>query len=157
MGDAATPPLDIHDPHFIDYAHSSSKSAELDVALGATCHLFVGLSSGLHTIPHAFGRPCCLVNIPFNKGFPWHAEDTFLYKHYYSKPKRRVLSPTEILSSNIGEADNQFLLSKLGIEVLANSPDEITETVMASLSQIEATQAGKLPAERLTNHKISTG
>jgi hypothetical protein len=33
---------------------------------------------------------------------------------------------------------NRFLLSKLGIELLANTPDEITKTVMASLEQVNA-------------------
>ena len=134
MGDPSAPRLNISDQRLIDYAHSTARSPELDVALGASCRLFVGQSSGPHTIPHAFGRPCCLVNLPVNKGFPWHAEDTFIYKRYYSKRLGRLLTVEEILSSDIAEADNQYLLTKYGVELIPNSPDEIIQTVLTALN-----------------------
>ena len=137
MGDASMPALDPKEYGdsglVIDYAHSTGKTAEMDVALGASCRLFVGQSSGLHTIPHAFGRPCCLVNIPFNTGFPWHVEDLFIPKLYFSRPKNRVLTLEEIFSSTVIEADNQFLLAVHEIVLLPNSADDIVETVAEAL------------------------
>jgi putative glycosyltransferase (TIGR04372 family) len=137
MGDSSMPPLDpqqyANDRRVIDHALSADKTPEMDVALGASCRLFVGQSSGLHTIPHAFGRPCCLVNIPLNAGFPWHVEDVFIPKLYFSRRKNRALTLEEILSSELVHADNQFLLSAHDVTLLPNDPDEIAETVAEAL------------------------
>ena len=50
--DEFMPPLDLSKcgggSHVIDYARSQDKDAALDVALGASCRLFVGHSSGFH-------------------------------------------------------------------------------------------------------------
>ena len=137
MGDSSMPPLEMtqcgNSGQLIDYALSASKTSEMDIALCASCRLFVGQSSGLHTVPHAFGRPCCLVNIPFNVGFPWHVEDVFIPKLYFSMRKNRILTLEEILSSDIVQADNQFLLSAHEVTLLPNSADDITETVTEAL------------------------
>ena len=146
MGDSSMPPLEItecgNSRQVIDYALSSSKTHEMDVALCASCRLFVGQSSGLHSVPHAFGRPCCLLNIPINAGFPWHVEDLFIPKLYFSKRKNRILTLEEIFSSDIVEADNQFLLSAHEITLLPNSADDMVATVT------EALQPGTYSTER---------
>jgi putative glycosyltransferase (TIGR04372 family) len=137
MGDPSMQPLDLKEceggRHVIDYAVSAGRSAELDIALCASCRLFVGQSSGLQTVPHAFGTPCCLINIPLNAGFPWHVEDVFIPKLYFSTRENRILSLEEILSSTIVEADNQFLLAANDVVLVPNSADDILETVREAL------------------------
>ena len=138
MGDPSMPPLDLShcagSRQVVDYALSADRSAELDVALTASCRLFVGHSSGLHTIPHAFGCPCCLVNIPLNAGFPWHSEDLFIPKRYFATSTRSALSLENIFSSDeIINADNQFLLSRAGVRLRSNEPDDLLETVREAL------------------------
>jgi putative glycosyltransferase (TIGR04372 family) len=165
MGDSSMPPLELSEcrnyPRVIDYAHSAGKTPEMDVALCASCRLFVGQSSGLHTVPHAFGRPCCLVNIPLNAGFPWHVEDLFIPKLYFSTRKNRVLSLEEILSSDIVEADNQFLLSAREIILLPNSADDIAETVAEALRphsySIQHEEVGRSILERLKSLNAEYG
>ena len=82
MGDASMPPIDLEkcgtSGRVVDYAHSPDRSAELDVALCASCVLFVSSPSGLHTVAHAFGRPVCEVNYPIYNGFPWYSDDIFI-------------------------------------------------------------------------------
>jgi putative glycosyltransferase (TIGR04372 family) len=138
MGDSSMPALDMSkcggDRRVVDFALSSDKSAALDVALGASCRLFVGHSSGFHTIPHAFGRPCCMVNIPLTAGFPWHPDDVFVPKKYVSTRTGMVLSLAEILSSSqILNADNKFQLAGVGVILQENEPDELTEAARESL------------------------
>ena len=139
MGDSSMPPLDMSKcgagRHVIDYARSQDKNAALDVALGASCRLFVGHSSGFHGIPHAFGRPCCMVNIPLTAGFPYHAEDLFVPKKYVVAESGLALSLAEILSSpQVLNADNKFQLAQAGLVLLPNEPDELVEVMREGLA-----------------------
>lgn len=69
MGDPSMKPLrDL--PGVIDYAHSPHRSAEIDVRLAAACRFFVGTTSGLMYLPHAYGRRCLITNYSFVFGAP---------------------------------------------------------------------------------------
>lgn len=139
MGDPLAPPIDLAQcglasDHVIDYAHSSEKSDELDVALCASCRLFVSGPSGLHTVAHAFGRPVCSVNFPMYAGYPWHPEEVFIPQRYFSRSLGRVISLEEIFAKDLVYADHQFLLERAEIELIRNTPEEIAETVKEALA-----------------------
>jgi putative glycosyltransferase (TIGR04372 family) len=139
MGEPSVPPLDLSaiggdTDKVIDYAHRPERSHELDVALCATCELFVSSPSGLHTVAHAFGRPACYVNFPIYAGFPWHPNEIIAPQRYYSRAQERVLSLEEVLSSDLVHADHQFLLDMREVELLHNSPEDIRETVLEALA-----------------------
>lgn len=138
MGDATCPGLslnaDLMDVSRVyDYARSPWRSAALDVALSASCRLFVSSPSGLHTVAHAFGRPVCYVNYPIYAGFPWHPGEIFIPQLYYSVGMQRILSMEEILSSDIVHFDHGHLMVQQNIVLLRNTPDEIAETVKEAL------------------------
>src|SRR3546814_13992305 len=100
MGDPSMPPIDLtqcgpFSDRVIDYAHADERSEELDVALCASCRLFVSGPSGLHTVAHAFGRPVCPVNFPIYAGFPWHPGEVFIPQRYFSRSLGRVESMEE--------------------------------------------------------------
>lgn len=141
MGDPSMPPLDRSQcgdaGRVIDYAHSTDKSPELDVALCASCALFVSSPSGLHTVAHAFGRPVCEVDYPIYEGFPWHPGDIFIPQLYFSREKGRFLSLEEILGTDVLHCDHQFLLERAGISLVPNRPDDIVETVREALAPAE--------------------
>ena len=138
MGDATMPRLDISECNksgrVIDYARSDDKSAELDVALCASCELFISSSSGLHTVAHAFGRPVCEINHSIYAGFPWHTHDTFIPQLYFSHKEQRVLGLQEVLGSSLVYCDHHFLLEAAGVSLIRNDPDDIVETVREALS-----------------------
>jgi len=138
MGDPSMPPLDLTQcgtpRHVVDYALSPQKCGELDVALCATCELFVSSPSGLHTVAHAFGRPVCEVNYPIYNGFPWHPGDIFIPQLYFSRVKGRSLTLQEILGSDLVHHDHQFHLERAGISLIPNEPDDIVETVLEALA-----------------------
>lgn len=141
MGDPSMPPLDLSQcgnmGKVIDYARSTDKSPELDVALCASCALFVSSPSGLHTVAHAFGRPVCEVDYPIYEGFPWHPGDIFIPQLYFSREKGRVLTLEEILATDVLHCDHQFLLDRAGISLIPNQPDDIVETVREALAPAE--------------------
>lgn len=138
MGDASMPPLELdkcrRPSRVLDYALSMDKSDELDVALSATCELFISSPSGLHTVAHAFGRPVCEVNFPIYQGFPWHSDDIFIPQRYFSHAKNRFLTLAEILSGDIIHLNHQFLLQQAGISLIPNDPEDIVEAVREALS-----------------------
>jgi putative glycosyltransferase (TIGR04372 family) len=136
MGDKSMPRLRknfIGREKVIDYAHSEERSAALDVAICASCDLFVTTSSGLHTVAHAFGRKVCCVNIPMYAGFPWHPNEIFAPKLFFSKEEKRILTMREVFSSNLVFADHQHLLLKANVELKNNSADEIAEAVKEAM------------------------
>jgi len=141
MGDPLMPPLDLSQcgssGRVVDYALSAEKSPELDVALCASCALFVSSPSGLHTVAHSFGRPVCEVNFPIYHGFPWHPGDIFIPQLYFSREKGRVLTLEEILGTDVLHCDHQFLLDRAGISLIPNQPDDIVETVREALAPAE--------------------
>jgi putative glycosyltransferase (TIGR04372 family) len=140
MGDSVMPELemdnvDVDKSKVIDYAHSIERSAELDIALCASCKLFVSSPSGLHVVANTFGRPVCYVNFPIYAGFPWHPGQIFIPMMYYSLSSHQLLSIEEILSSNLVHADHGHLLTMENVMLLRNTPDEIAETVLEALEQ----------------------
>lgn len=59
----------------IDYAHLAERSSELDVMLWSQCRFFVGTPSGPLNVPHTFGRPSIITNMPpigLDQGFERH-------------------------------------------------------------------------------------
>lgn len=154
MGDPLTPPLNFAalgkpGSRVIDYAHKPERSPELDVALSASCRLFVSSPSGLHTVAHAFGRPVCPVNFPIYAGFPWHAEEIFIPQRYFSRLLGRVLTAEELLSSDVPHRDHHFLLEMAGLELLHNKPNDLVEVVREALNPSAYTVE-----ERVTGHAV---
>jgi putative glycosyltransferase (TIGR04372 family) len=137
MGDPSMPKLDPAQKGFggrvIDYAHADERSAVLDVALCASCRVFVAAPSGLVTVAKAFGALACLVNYPMYAGLPWHAEDIVVPRPYFSREKGRVLSLEEVMSSDLIYADHGFQQERAGVELLRNTPEEIVEAVREAL------------------------
>jgi putative glycosyltransferase (TIGR04372 family) len=140
MGNSSMPPLDKNRfgalaGRVVDYAHATERSAALDVALCASCRLFISTNSGLHAIAHAFGRPVCGVNFPINVGTPCFAEGVFIPQQYFSLKSGRPLSFEEILSSDLVYANHSFHFQRADIELRRNKPDDIVAVIREALNQ----------------------
>ena len=138
MGDPSMPSLDASrfgalGFRVIDYAHAPEREPALDVALCATCRLFLSTNSGLHAVAHAFGRSICGVNFPINKGTPCFAEDVFIPQRYFSRSLGRALTLKEILSSDLVYANHNFHLQRAEVELRRNKPSDIVEAVREAL------------------------
>jgi putative glycosyltransferase (TIGR04372 family) len=138
LGDASMPGIDHsrlrHPQKVIDYAKSPDKTATLDIALSACCRLFVsGPQSGMYTVAKAFGRPCLIINSAVYPGFPWVPGDIFVPKLRIKKSDGQLQSFEEMLMSEDVRADHQFLLDRVGIELLDVPKDLISEAVCEAL------------------------
>jgi putative glycosyltransferase (TIGR04372 family) len=134
MGDSnvtALPPLD----HVIDYALSKYRSELMDIYLISQCRFFIGSDSGVYDIALLFQKPICSVNTTeFAAAFACLPHHVFLPKHLYSIEKRRILSLSEMITSDLYPFAFNDLSKYIFIE---NTPEEILETTKEYLLFVE--------------------
>lgn len=110
----------------IDYA-TKGKTEFLDIFLGAKCHFYVGDPDGFHAIPVIFRRPLAIVNmIPFEYTPAWSSNYLFIPKKLWLREEHRFMTFCEILDSGAGRFLRSEQYEQLGIEVIENTPEEIT-------------------------------
>jgi len=126
VGDA----LPVADPGIIDYA-SKYRSNFMDIYLSAKCKFFVGCGSGIDEVPMIFRRPVMYVNqIPLSIMSGQAVVRLFIPKKLWLKKDKRFLTFKEILNSPIGNFYEAKVYEENGIEVIENSPEEITKAVI---------------------------
>jgi putative glycosyltransferase (TIGR04372 family) len=127
--------IDTDKSKIIDYAHYADRSADLEVALCASCHLFVSAWSKLRIVAHAFERPVCSINCSLSGDVAWHPKEVFLPMLYYSLYDHRIMALEEILASESAYQFHKQYLTHERIALLRNTPDEIANTILEALQQ----------------------
>ncbi len=130
MGDPAMQPLTPM-KGVIDYAHSSRKSDWMDVFLCARSRFFVGTSSGPYTVAMAFGVPVVATN--YMSSYTMYcltSKDIVLPRICWSRSEGRYLSFHELISPPVGIATSQRIYDELGLDIIPNTAEEITEAVI---------------------------
>lgn len=128
LGDSSMPKLPDHS-QVIDYAHSSIKSDRLDIFLIGACRFYLGMNSGPGTIPGLFGKRCLQTNYaPLKPHIP-HSGDMFLPMLFRWKDTKQLLTFKEILTSDLIHYEFLAPIEEYGVEVVPNTPDEITYAV----------------------------
>ena len=126
-------------PRVIDYATSSSKSEQLDVALAADCRFFLGSSSGLYSLSGIFGRPSAVTNMsPLGGALAYSPNDLSLPQHLMTSDGK-TLSLTEVMAGPAAHyrLDSEFKQS--GLRHVQNSPEEILEMVVEMFDRLDGT------------------
>jgi putative glycosyltransferase (TIGR04372 family) len=119
-------PLEILDPMVIDCA-TKERNDFLNIFMGAKCNFYFGSGSGFNEIPVIFRRPTALVNlIPLEHVPTWSPIFFFITKKLWLRKERRFLTFREILDSKIGRIFRSDKYEQLGLEVIENTPQEIT-------------------------------
>lgn len=126
MGAAVAEPLSTDNPAIIDYA-AAARTEFLDIFLSAHCRFFLGGSSGPTSVPMIFRLPVAMVNVlPIEYAWNWYRQYLFIPKKLWLKSERRLLKFHEIVGTGIGRFMRTELYEQAGIEVVDNSPEEIT-------------------------------
>ncbi len=137
LGDRSMTPLKSL-PGVIDYAHSDLKSAEMDLFLCAQARLFVGTTSGLTTAVQALGTPMLLVNCISNDCQFWHDKTDFTLRLVRNRRTNRYLSLRETYRQPVQSLlIDTALLARRGLEIGANSPQEIADAVAYKLDCLD--------------------
>lgn len=126
MGAIVKESLDNHNSRIIDYA-AKYRSEFLDIYLPSKCIFFVSSLTGIAEVAEAFRKPIVWVNcIPIEHIHSWGANDLIITKRLWLRNEKRFLTFSEIFNSGIGEFYRNEDYEKAGIEVLENTPEEIT-------------------------------
>lgn len=125
-GSNAEKRLKTANPMIIDYA-IKDRTEFLDIFLGAKCLFYLGDSCGFNAIPMIFRRAGAIANmIPLEHAPTWASNYLFIPKKLWLRKERRFMSFREILNSGAGRFLEKREYNRLGIEVIENSPEEIT-------------------------------
>jgi putative glycosyltransferase (TIGR04372 family) len=137
LGDSSMTPLN-GVPGVFDYAHSDSKSAEMDLYLCAEARLFIGTTSGLTTAVQALGTPMLLVNCTSNDCQFWHEKTDFTLRPVYDRRARRYLSLRETYQQPLQSLlIDGAVLARHGLEIHANRPEDITAAARYTLDCLD--------------------
>ena len=114
-------------PLIIDYA-AKHRTDFLDIYLGAKCYFYLGDPCGYSAVPMIFRRPLAISNMVPLKYVPsWSPNIVFILKKLWFRKDRRFLTFREILDSDIGGSCETKEYENLGIELVENTPEEITD------------------------------
>jgi len=140
MGHTVQGPLPATGPRVIDYA-TNGRTDFLDIYLNATCRFFIGSASGLFAVPMSFRRPLVLTNWSVLEAGPpyWGPDILFIPKKSWSHKDGRLLSIREILDSGVGLFYHAQDYDQAGIELVDNTPEEITAVVMEMEERLKGT------------------
>lgn len=154
MGDPSMKPLKPM-PNVIDYVHSNFYADWMDVFLSASCRFFVSTNSGLVGIAYAFGVPVVQTNFAPISALGLGSRELFIPKLYRRKADKQLLSFKEICSQPVSTIYYQYLFNELGIEEVANSPqqihDVVVEMMQRSFNQEQYTNDDRLLQQSFNN------
>jgi len=130
MGSLVEEPLNIKDRKYIDYA-TKYRTDFLDIYLCAKCHFFVNGMAGLDSVPRVlFRKPIVLVNyIPLQFYHGNSSETIVIPKKLWHVKNRRFMTFRESFKLGIGRILKTEQYKHAGIELIENTPDEITAVV----------------------------
>jgi len=138
MGAVVKEPLQTTNSMIIDYA-TKGRAELLDIFLGAKCHFYLGDSSGIHIIPLLFKRPLAFVNIIPLEYAPMGPNYLFIPKKLWLRKERRFLTFREILNSEVRGFVRTEQYDQLGVEVIENTPEEITAVAVEMDERLKGT------------------
>jgi len=128
MGSAVNERLRTTNPMIIDYA-SNHRTDFLDIYLFWRCRFYLGSSAGIWALPAVFRKPIAYVNsVPVQVRNSRGPNDLFMPKKLWLRHEQRYMTFREI--SDPGSGVGWFVRSEqyesLGIELIENTPEEIT-------------------------------
>jgi putative glycosyltransferase (TIGR04372 family) len=136
IGDPSTPPL----PPMrgvVDYAHSPLRADWMDVFLLGAARFFLCTTSGPWVIAHNFGTPVAMANqFPFSER-PFSGRDLFIPKLYRERGTDRLLGFAQAMNPPLRHQFWAATFERLGIDVVDNGAEEITELVEEMLARLD--------------------
>ena len=158
MGAEVKEPLSNSHPHVIDYANNG-RTDFLDVFLAAKCAFFIVSDTGLQALPMLFRRPIVLVNmIRLDGNLTWMPGQIMIPKKLWSSNEDRFLSFGETLGleksllAHYKRMPVGHQLMERQIEMIENTPEEITAAVLEMDARLNGTWESKEEDDALQDH-----
>lgn len=152
MGAIVKKRLDTGNPMIVDYA-TRGRSDFLDIYLGAKCRFFLCDTVGTYAIGEIFRRPILWVNyIPLEYAPSWNENYLFIPKKLWLSAERRFLTFEQILKSGIGRYLSSRQYEQMGIEVIENTPQEISDAAIEMDKRLKGTWQESEEDKQLQKH-----
>tara|TARA_B110000003_G_C16594196_1_gene513010 strand:- start:287 stop:1507 length:1221 start_codon:yes stop_codon:yes gene_type:complete len=114
-----------------DYASSKYRSDFNDVYISGNCKFFLCSDTGISIVPEVFRVPVVHVNFTNITNLSvWTIDSLFIFKSFYLRSENRFMKFSEILDLEFGGIDTNEIFSKLNIELIENSPEEIRQVTI---------------------------
>tara|TARA_B100000700_G_scaffold305609_1_gene379824 strand:+ start:366 stop:1631 length:1266 start_codon:yes stop_codon:yes gene_type:complete len=129
MGKAVEKKMNINHSKFLDYANSEYREDFLDIWLMANCFFTISGDTGLDEVCKIFRKPIVHINFAFfhEPVLSTHALTSFKLPRY--KKNKKFLSLKEIIDKSIIEFHKTEHFQNSDIELIENSPEEITDAI----------------------------
>ena len=150
MGAVVGERMATQNPMIIDYAAQGFRTELLDIYLPAHCYFFIGCNSGLDAVSWFFQRPEVYVNISdLEYIHTWLSNSVMIFKKYWLRSERRFMTVAEMIRSGAGRFHFSEQYEQLGIEVIENTPEEISDVVAEQCLRLQGTWQGEPDDEEL--------
>jgi len=91
-------------------------------------------------VPMIFRRPTIFANlIPLQHIHTWGPEDINIPKKLWLRREERYLTFREILNSELGQALRTVQYAEFGVDVINNTPDEISDVTVEMVERLNGT------------------
>jgi putative glycosyltransferase (TIGR04372 family) len=124
----------------LDYASSKFRTDFNDVYISSHCKFFLCSDTGLSIVPEVFRLPVVHVNFTNITNISvWTIDSLFVFKFFYLRSENRFMSFSEILDLEFGGPETEETFSKLNIELIENSPEEIRQVTIEMDERLNGT------------------
>ena len=138
MGAKVNKKVNYQNVRFIDYAFDGYRTEFMDIFLGSNCFFCITTSSGFDAIPSIFRKPILYTNVtPVGYFMTFQKNIIITPKNHFSIPLKRYLTFNEILNSNLFLSLNSLDFENSGVQLIENTPDELTNAVIDQLEMLE--------------------
>lgn len=140
MGSVVAESLVINNPNIIDYATNGQRNDFMDIYLGAKCHFFISIGTGIDAIPEIFRKPVLYVNYADVEYVPsWDKNNLIIFKKFWLEKEQRFMSFNKIIKSGAGRLHHTSQYVDMGITLIENTPEEIREVTIEMEERLKGT------------------
>ena len=124
----------------IDYASSKYRTDFNDVYISGNCKFFLCSDTGISIVPEVFRLPVVHVNFTNITNISvWTLDSLFIFKFFYLRNENRFMKFSEILELEFGGIETEEIFSKLNIELIENTPEEILQVTIEMDERLNGT------------------
>ncbi len=115
----------------IDYACDGMRTDFLDIFLSSKCRFTLCSDSGISSPSEIFKRPMVYVNWTILKNISIYvSKGLCIFKKFYLKDEDRYMTFPETMNLELGGEDTNEILTKLNLELIENTPEEISDVTI---------------------------
>lgn len=151
LGDKSMKPLDDFGGKVVDGPHHPLYENDFDTYFVAMSRFYLGMHSGPYSLARGFGVPMLITNAVIQHGADGYERDILIFKKYRSRQLDRFLSYEEVAQSPALYFCKEEAHERAGLELVANSPEEILEATQEMALCLDGTYGRE--AEIAASHR----